>query len=126
MSSPLPFRGGTFDAVMSNVAVHMFPDVVTRSIFAEIGRVVRPSGLFLFHVNALEDRALRAQALPVVASPEPDFVVEESGQTMHFFSDGYLRDLLRDWSSVSLELVTVPHRRTGKPFKVVWRGVARR
>jgi SAM-dependent methyltransferase len=52
MAAPLPFCAGGFDAVMSNVALHMFPDGVTRSLFAEIGRVVSPDGLFVFHVNA--------------------------------------------------------------------------
>src|SRR5919202_6388390 len=51
MTAPLPFASATFDAVMSNVALHMFPDSVTRSLFAEIGRVVCPGGLLLFHVN---------------------------------------------------------------------------
>ena len=57
----LPFADEGFDAVMSNVAMHMFPDGVTRSVFAEVGRLVRAGGLFLFHVNALEDRPLRAR-----------------------------------------------------------------
>jgi hypothetical protein len=33
-------------------------------LFAEVGRVVRTGGLFVFHVNALEDRPLRARWLP--------------------------------------------------------------
>jgi ubiquinone/menaquinone biosynthesis C-methylase UbiE len=44
MARPLPFPDRSFDAVMSNVAVHMFPDGVTRSVFAEVARVVRPEG----------------------------------------------------------------------------------
>ena len=86
MTRPLPFPDGRFDAVMSNVALHMFPDDVTRALFAEVRRVVRPGGLFVFHVNALEDRPLRARWLPA-RELEPDYVVEESGQTMHFFSE---------------------------------------
>ncbi len=54
----LPFPGGSFDAVMSNVAVHMFPDGVTRAVFAQVGRLVRAGGLFVFHVNSLRDRRL--------------------------------------------------------------------
>jgi SAM-dependent methyltransferase len=53
MTHRLPFPDGGFDAVMSNVAMHEFPDGVTRAVFAEVGRLVRPGGLFLFHVNAL-------------------------------------------------------------------------
>lgn len=125
MTQRLPFPGGSFDAVMSNVAVHMFPDGVTRAVFAEVGRVVRPGGLFLFHVNALEDRPLRERSLPA-RELEPDYVVEESGQTMHFFSEAYLRELLGEWRELQLASVPVPHRETGEPFKHVWRGIAHR
>ncbi len=125
MTQRLPFPDGAFDAVMSNVAMHMFPDAVTRALFAEVGRVVRPGGLFVFHVNALEDRPLRARALRA-RELEPDYVQEESGQTMHFFSQAYLRQLLADWQEVRLVPVPVPHRRTGELYKQVWRGMARR
>ena len=121
----LPFPDGSFDAVMSNVAVHMFPDRVTRAVFAQVERLVRPGGLFVFHVNSLEDRPLRARRLPA-RELEPDFVAEESGQTMHFFSEAYLRDLLAGWQRVELVPVLVPHRKTGEPYKHVWRGIARR
>jgi SAM-dependent methyltransferase len=100
MTRRLPYADGAFDAVMSNVAAHMFPDRVTRSLFAEIGRLVRPGGLFVFHVNSVDDRPLRARRLNA-RELEPDYVREESGQTMHFFSAAYLRDLLADWRQVA-------------------------
>jgi len=124
MTQPLPFPDGGFDAVMSNVAVHMFPDGVTRAVFAEVGRLVRAGGLFVFHVNALEDRPLRARRLPA-REVEPDYVAEESGQTMHFFSEDYLRELLGGWQEVQLVPVAVPHRESGELYKQVWRGIAR-
>jgi SAM-dependent methyltransferase len=126
MALPLPFRDASFDAVMSNVALHMFPDRVTRLVFAEIRRLVRPGGLFVFHVNAIEDRPLRARWRPVVRELEQDFVLEESGQTMHFFSDRYLRELLREWTELRLDPIGITHRETGEKFKQVWRGVAHR
>jgi SAM-dependent methyltransferase len=125
MTQRLPFTDGGVDAVMSNVAVHMFPDGVTRAIFAEVGRLVRPGGLFLFHVNALEDRPLRARRLPA-RELELDYVAEESGQTMHFFSEAYLRELLGGWQQVHLVSVSIPHPETGELYKHVWRGLARR
>jgi SAM-dependent methyltransferase len=124
MTQRLPFPDAAFDAVMSNVALHMFPDGVTRAVFAEAGRLVRPGGLLLFHVNALEDRPLRSRWLPA-RELEPDYVAEESGQTMHFFSEAYLRELLGGWQEVHLVPVPVPHRETGELFKHVWRGIAR-
>ena len=125
ITQPLAFPDGSFDAVMSNVAIHMFPDSVTRALFAQVGRLVRAGGLFLFHVNALEDRPLRARRLPA-RELEPDYVVEESGQTMHFFSEAYLRELLGGWQEV--HLVSVPIRRgeTDELFKHVWRGIVHR
>lgn len=126
MAQPLPFPSKSFDAVMSNVALHMFPDDVTRSVFAEVARVVRPDGLFLFHVNALEDRPLRERWRPVAREIERDFVLEQEGQTMHFFSDAYLGELLHDWRDVYLEPVEIANRKTGDPFKRIWRGVAHR
>jgi SAM-dependent methyltransferase len=125
MTQQLAFPGGSFDAVMSNVAMHMFPDGVTRELFAQVGRLVCAGGLFLFHVNALEDRPLRARWLPA-RELEPNYVVEESGQTMHFFSEAYLRELLGGWQEV--QLISVPIRRgeSDELFKHVWRGIARR
>jgi SAM-dependent methyltransferase len=125
MTRRLPFPDESFDALMSNVALHMFPDDVTRAVFAEVRRLVRPGGLFLFHVNALEDRPLRARRLPA-RELGPDFVIEESGQTMHFFSEGYLRELLAGWRELELASVSIPHHETGEPYKRLWRGLARR
>jgi SAM-dependent methyltransferase len=125
MTQRLPFPDGSFDAVMSNVAMHMFPDDVTRTVFAQVGRLIRTGGLFVFHVNSLQDRPLRARRLPS-RELESDYVAEESGQTMHFFSEDYLRELLAEWQEVELVPVSIPNRETGEPFKHVWRGIARR
>ena len=125
MAVPLPFPDRSFDAVMSNVALHMFPDIVARSVFAEVGRLVRPDGLFLFHVNAVEDRPLRARWRPA-RELEKDYVLEQSGPTMHFFSAAYLRELLREWRELRLDPVEIADSETGEPFKRVWRGLAHR
>ena len=125
ITRPLPFTDGSFDAVMSNVAMHMFPDSVTRTAVAEVTRLVRADGLFLFHVNSLQDRPLCARNLPA-RELEPDYVAEASGQTVHFFSEEYLRELLAGWQRVELEPVLVPHRKAGEPVEHVWRGIARR
>jgi len=52
-------------------------------------------------------------------------VLEADGQTMHFFSDEYLRDLLREWRDVRLEYVEIASGTRNSHFKkCVWRGVA--
>ena len=105
MAEALPFQDAEFDAVMSNVAAHMFSDTITRSIFGEVRRITRPGGLFLFHLNSLEDRPLRAEDKGPGREIEENYILEEDGQTMHFFSMEYLSDLLSEWESVHLEPV---------------------
>lgn len=87
-------------------------------------RLLQPQGLFLFHVNALEDRPLRAQKKPLVRELERNYILELDGQTMHFFSEGYLRDIPGDWTDVRLELVEIIAGTTATTFrKYVWRGI---
>lgn len=122
MATLLPFADAAFDAIMSNVAMHMFDDARTRALFAEVKRILRPGGVFLFHVNALEDRPLRAKRKPPTQELAANFVLEADGQTMHFFSEPYLRDLLTGWQAVNLKLVEITTPGTQEPFKYVWRG----
>jgi SAM-dependent methyltransferase len=125
MAAGLPFRAACLDAVMANVSIHMFSDALTRALVQDVHRILRPSGLFVFHVNALEDRALRAQRKGPPRELEPNYVLEADGQTMHFFSDDYLRDLLREWRDVRLEFVEIASGTRNTHFKkCVWRGIA--
>lgn len=126
MAQPLPFRRANFDAVMSNVAAHMFSDKITRALFAEVRRILCPQGLFLFHLNALEDRSFRARGKPEMRELEENYILEQDGQTMHFFSKEYLLELLTGWQDINLELVEIPEDpKMGYPPKWVWCGIAR-
>jgi SAM-dependent methyltransferase len=125
MAAGLPFPEGSFDAVMANVALHMFTDAVTRAVFADVRRVLREGGLFLFHVNAHDDRPLRERRRPVLRELEPDYVLEEAGQTVRFFSQTYLDDLLTGWRVVMLDHLEIAHGRLNVPSKRVWRVGAR-
>lgn len=124
MAKRLPFDSATFDAVMSNVAIHMFSDRITRKLFKEIRRIVRPNGLFVFHVNSTEDASVRADRHPPIREIEPNYFLEQHGQTMHFFSKEYLLDLLADWKDIELKHYEILDEQTGKPFKRVWWGKA--
>lgn len=124
MTERLPFRDRQFDAVMSSVAAHMFSDDVTRRLVAEVKRVLRSAGLLLLHVNSAADRDLRARRRPVKRELEPNYVLEQSGQTVRFFSGEYLRSVLAEWSIHEMAHVEILDSVTGEPFKRVWRVVA--
>ena len=46
MAAGLPFPKASFDAVMANVALHMFTDAVTRVVLTDIRRVLARAGCF--------------------------------------------------------------------------------
>jgi ubiquinone/menaquinone biosynthesis C-methylase UbiE len=123
MANPLPFPDQNFDAVMSNVAFHSFPDQLLRSILREIRRVLRQDGLVLLNVNSMEDMQHR----PKVRSQEiePDYYLESDGQTMHFFSEAYCRDLFQTWNLLDLAHLHYPPRGRWVD-KCVWRVVAQK
>jgi len=125
VGQPLPFRDGRFDAVMSNLVLHSFPERVLRRILAEVWRCLGPGGLLLFHANSTEDVPYRTRVQPIVRELEPDFYELAGGQTMHFFSEEYCRRVLSAWS-----VREVVHLRTvdpaGSVVKCAWRCVAQR
>jgi SAM-dependent methyltransferase len=127
MAVPLPYGDGHFDAVMSNVAMHMFDDRTTRHIVTEMGRVLRPGGLLLLHVNSIEDMAYRTEHFgrARVQTLEADFYREMDGQTMHFFSEDYCRDILAGWLRVELTPVRLRDA-ADAVIKCVWRCVAQK
>jgi ubiquinone/menaquinone biosynthesis C-methylase UbiE len=123
MASPLPFPDQEFDAVMSNVAFHSFPDRLLRSILGEIRRILRQDGLVLLHVNSLEDMHYRPKDR--AQEIEPDYYLESDGQTMHFFSETYCRDLFQMWDLIDLTHLHYPPRGRWVD-KCVWRVVAQK
>jgi hypothetical protein len=110
---------------MSNVALHSFSDQVTRQVLREVYRVLQPGGLLLLHLNSEADMPYRAQRYQRVEVLEPGYYREAHGQTMHFFSEAYCREVLSEWAL--LDLTHVPLQvGDGRTFKCVWRCVARK
>lgn len=123
MAETFPFPDQVFDAVMSNVAFHSFPDRLLRSIMGEIKRILKPAGLLLLHVNSTEDLLYRPKKR--VRELEPHFYLEEDGQTVHFFSEGYCRELLADFLIVELTHLRLHDQIWTQP-KCVWRCMAQK
>jgi SAM-dependent methyltransferase len=91
LSRPLPFGEDSFDGVYSHLALHYFDDRTTREIFAEIGRVLRPGGPFVFSVKSTDDMYFGTGDR---IGPN---IYCRNGHLRHFFSIEYTRDLLDDW-----------------------------
>ena len=51
----LPFADQTFDVVYSHLALHYFNSEVTKKIFTDIYRVLKPGGIFAAITNTVTD-----------------------------------------------------------------------
>ena len=88
IATPLPCRDATFGAVFAHLSLHYFTDPVTRAIFGEIRRVLRPGGLLCFACKTPDD-PLHGLGREL----EPD-MFEHDGHIRHFFSAAYAESLL--------------------------------
>jgi len=93
-SRDLPFPAATFPAVVADLTLHYFEDRVTRSILAEIRRVLRPGGLFLSRFNSIDDRNYGAN--PEARSRS----AHVRGVHKQFFTEERLRDLFGETFSI--------------------------
>lgn len=120
----LPYRHGQFDAVVCNLTLHMFAAPIARRIVAEVRRCLVPGGLFLFHVNSVEDLPYRRALQPPVVPLGHGMYSLGRGQTMRFYSESDCRELLADWQLLTLEPVRML-RPDGAVQKCAWRCAAR-
>ncbi|NGM83864.1 class I SAM-dependent methyltransferase [Paenibacillus sp. 7124] len=101
---PFPFADKSFDAVISSLSLHYFEmDAMTR-IIGEIGRMLKPGGLFLVRLNSVNDAEATKQQ-PI---------------ERYYYSLESCRELFTDWNERSLQEVTEDYH--GRP-KVIIEGM---
>ena len=125
IAMPLPYTNGSFDAVVCNLTLHMFPASVAVDIVAEVERCLASSGLFLFHVNSTEDLPYRSRLQPPVVPFGEDMFRLGSGQSMRFFSEQACVELLGDWNILKIDPVQML-RKYGGVQKCAWRCIAQK
>lgn len=95
----LPFADGEFDVVYSSLALHYFTDDMTKDIFCELHRVLKPGGMFAFGCKSYDEiRMIEATMI------EKDIYVDPNGHVLHAFSMDFVRELVDGlFDIVSLE-----------------------
>lgn len=89
ITKPFPFPDNTFDTVYARLSLHYFRDKVTKKVFREIARVLKPSGLLIFMCKTTSDE-LYGQGVEI----EKD-MFELDGHIRHFFTKEYARECLK-------------------------------
>jgi SAM-dependent methyltransferase len=104
----LPFEAESFDAVVCQFGVMFFPD--KQRAFAEVNRVLRPGGYFIFNVwDRIEDNDFAHIVSDAVAALFPDDPPRFLARTPHGYHDqrAISGDLSRGGFELSPDIVTV-------------------
>ena len=108
LEESLEFEDSSFDLVYARLSLHYFSHSVTENIFAEIARVLKSEGRFIFICKSIDD--------PLYGKGES---IEEdmyslNGHVRHFFSPEYCR-LLCEKDFVINDLESINGELYGKP-----------
>ncbi len=93
----LDFDPESFDAVYAHLSLHYFNDAQTTQLFADLFRILKKDGLLLVKCKSVDD-PLYGQGQEL----EKD-MYEQEGYVRHFFSEGYLRQKLDKFDTLSIE-----------------------
>jgi len=107
----LPFEDTSVDAVVCQFGVMFFPD--RPHAYAEVRRVLRPGGVFLFNAwDRIEDNELADAATAALATVFPDDPPRFMARTPHGYHDVALiaADLARGGFDATPEIVTLAAR----------------
>lgn len=99
ISTTLPFGDASFDVIYAHLSVHYFDDAITKKVFADIHRVLKPGGLFFVKCKSIDD-PLYGKGTQV--GPE----MFEDGHVRHFFSAEYMEECLSKFEIITLEKTT--------------------
>lgn len=100
LAQPLPFGTGAFAGVYARLSLHYFTDATTRSIFAEIARVLRPQGTLYAMCKSTRDRLYG-----LGVNVEND-MYELEGHTRHFFSLPYMERTVRHTDRLRIDRIS--------------------
>lgn len=88
ISKTFPLNRKEFDVVYARLSLHYFSDLVTRKVFKEIYRILKPSGLLCFMCKSTND-PLYGKGKKI---EEYMFIYKE--HIRHFFNEDYIEDCL--------------------------------
>lgn len=88
LAQPFNYDSNSFDLVYARLSLHYFNHKVTKLIFSEISRVLRPDGRLAFMCKSTKD------PLYGLGSKIEDNMFDLNGHIRHFFDKDYVETLL--------------------------------
>jgi len=110
MTTPFPFADSSYDIVIANLTLHYFTEKDTRSIIAEIERILKPGGVLVGSVVSTEEYACELvnpkNKFVKFVEHEPNFFHEISSKKekhIRFFSKECLDKFFHAFEFIYLE-----------------------
>lgn len=98
-SKKFPFADGSFDVIYAHLSLHYFDDKTTRTVFAEMRRLLRKGGLFFVQCKSVDDDYYGEGE-----KIGPDTF--RHGHLRHFFTKEYMAAMLENFTVLSLRRST--------------------
>lgn len=120
LPAPLPFEDGSFEVVVAGLSLHYFGWADTVSLISDIRRLIQPSGVLVWRVNATGDLNFGfGQGNEIEKN-----LFDVDGRLKRFFDEESCRALFEDgWRLHSLN-ESIEHKYDAP--KHTWEGVAER
>jgi SAM-dependent methyltransferase len=93
VSNKLPFDDESFDIAYSHLALHYFSDEITREIFREISRILKPGGIIASLFNTVDDPEILDPAFVKISE---NFYRDPGGIEKRYFSVDYIEEITGD------------------------------
>ncbi|MBR3878694.1 MAG: methyltransferase domain-containing protein [Clostridia bacterium] len=119
MTKPLPFADKSFDVVFANLSIHFFSEGDTRSLIAEIKRVLKDDGIFVGSCNSSRAYKYIADCSTVL---EEGFYRENEGRTVRLFDKAQFERFFADWQEIILvETETVRFNKSKNMWEFIYK-----
>jgi len=90
VGNKLPFQDQSFDLILDMMVMHLLNPEERANYFAEIQRLLKPSGFFVFYTIAAESKVAKALFESNPGPEKNSYIIPQSGMTEKAFTDGEL------------------------------------
>ena len=101
----LPFEDQSFDLIVDMMVMHLLNQEERKNYFAEIQRLLKPNGFFVFYTIAAESKAAKALFESNPGPEENSYIIPQSGMIERAFTDSELKETF-----AQLEVIKLDHK----------------
>lgn len=94
MTEKFPIEDNFTDIVIADLSIHYFTKDVTKAVIAEIRRILKPNGVFLFRVNSTKDSKFISRQNKM---EEEFFWEERESRSKRCFDEKTIGEFFAEW-----------------------------